>query len=80
MYSTALPTDLAIFLAFCKARDLSPEDLTTSCSISHSVWGDLSKRIFGRNRADLRKKLYLKWKNNSKNIFNKVKDTRYVLA
>ena len=49
MYSTALPTDLAIFLAFSKARDLNPKDLTTSCSISHSFWGDLSKHIFGRN-------------------------------
>ena len=30
--------------------------------------------IFGRNRADLRKRLYLKWKNNSHNICNKVRE------
>ncbi len=45
MYSIALPIDLTMFLAFCKARNLSPEALSAKCSISNSVWGNLS-RIF----------------------------------
>ena len=74
MYSIALPIDLTMFLAFCKARNLTPEALSAKCSISNSVWGNLSTHIFGRNGADLRKILYLKWKNNSHNIRNKVKE------
>ena len=63
-----------MFLAYCKARNLSLDALSAKCSISNSVWGNLSTHIFGRNRADLRKSLYLKWKNNSHNICNKVKE------
>ena len=74
MYSIALPIDLAMFLAFFKAKNLSPEALSAKCSISNSVWGNLSTHIFGRNRADLRKRLYLKWKYNSHNIRNKLKE------
>ena len=55
MYSLALPIDLIMFLAFCKARNLSPEALTASCSNYNSIWANLSIHIFGRNRADLRK-------------------------
>ena len=63
-----------MFLAFCRARNLSPEALSAKCSISNSVWGNLSTDIFGMNRTDSRKRLYLKWKNNSHNICNKVKE------
>ena len=73
LYSIALPNYLVLFLAFCKDRDISPDDLTASSGVADSVWGDISRFIFGRNRASFRKNLYLKWKNNSHDIHNKMK-------
>ena len=73
LYSIALPNDLILFLAFCKDREISPEVLTASNTAADSVWGDISKYIFGRNNASLRKNIYLKWKNNSHDIHNTIK-------
>ncbi|KAI6651823.1 hypothetical protein LOD99_4702 [Oopsacas minuta] len=58
----ALPNDLVLFLTFCKDRDISPDVLTASNAVADSVWGDISKYIFGRNRTSFRKNIYLKWK------------------
>ena len=71
LYSIALPNDLVLFLAFCKDREISPEVLIAS-NVADSVWGDISKYIFGRNRASFRKNIYLKWKNNSHDIHTKL--------
>ena len=46
---------------------------TASNGVAGSVWGGISRFIFGRNRASFRKNLYLKWKNNSHDIHNKMK-------
>ena len=41
------------------------EKLSTSPRDSNSIWGTLSKEIYGRNRISQRRKLYLKWTKNN---------------
>ena len=73
LYSIGLPPELVLFIAFCEDRDVCPEDLTANNAVANSVWGDISTYIYGRNRPRLRKNIYLKWKNTSHGIRNKMK-------
>ena len=78
-YTLVLPSDLRSFIDYFVGTSLPYEDIVQSLSVSarsaESIWGTLCKKVHSCNKPEKRRKLYLKWKNNSHNIRSILKET-----
>ena len=68
-----MPAELQRFVSALKSIGVTKEILTTTLSNSsrrnpNSVWGKISKLVYGNNRQTNRDKLYYKWLRNTRNI------------
>ena len=74
-----LPAEIKSFIEALLSTNQPIEQLFQSLSVSttsaSSIWGSICKKVYSCNKPDKRHCLYLKWKNNSYNIRNTVRDS-----
>ena len=71
LFVLELPTDVISFVEYFITTPRprpSFQSLSVRPSLSNSIWGSLSRYIYSSNRLENRRKLYLRWVNNSHNI------------